>query len=118
MQHNSAQPAETARQPEADELADLNRRRSDILAKMAAMIKRNTPIEISNTACHVCGRRFSLRFEAEAKGRTENASVFRIHMACQHCRWNAVFYGYLHRDGRHGLHVRQLSADRFFAEHS
>lgn len=116
MQHNSAHPAEAARKPGADELADLSKRRGDILAKMAAMIKRNSPIEISNTTCHVCGRRFSLRFEMEAKGRTENASVFHIYMACHHCRWNAVFYGYLHKDGRYGLDVQQLSADLFFAE--
>ncbi len=116
MQDNSTPPAEAARQPGADELQDLQKRRADLLPKMAGMLKRNAPIEISNTACHVCGRRFSLRLEVEGKGRSEDAGVFRIHMACKHCQWNVVFYGYLHRDGRYGLDGRQRSADRFFDE--
>jgi hypothetical protein len=116
MSHNSPNPKQGARQPGAEKLDDLNNRRDDIVLKMSAMLRRNSTIEIANTVCHVCGRRFSLRFEVETKGRTENASVFRIRMQCQHCQWNAVFYGYLHKDGRYGLDVQQLSADRFFAE--
>ncbi len=117
MQHNASHPKEESRQPGVDELEELNNRRGDIPAKMSGMLRRNSTIEVANTACHVCGRRFSLRFEVEAKGRTENASVFRISMQCQHCQWNATFYGYIHKDGRYGLDVQQLSADRFFAEH-
>lgn len=117
MQHNSSDIKKAlTRQLDIGELDDLNNRRSDILPKMLGMIKRNATIEVNNTACHVCSGRFSMRFEVEAKGRTENASVFRINMECKHCQWNAVFYGYMHKDGRNGLDAQQLSADRFFTD--
>lgn len=118
MQHHSSDiKKELPRQPGIDELDDLNNRRSDILPKMSGMINRNATFEISNTACHVCGSRFSMHFKVEVKQHTEDANVFRFNMACQHCQWNVVFYGYLHKDGRNGLDARQVSADRFFADH-
>ncbi len=96
-------------------LHDLNNRRSDIHSKMAGMMKRSATIEINHTRCHLCGGRFSMRFEVEAKGRTETAGVFLINMSCSHCQWNAAFYGYLHQDGRYGLLSRHVSADHFFS---
>ena len=117
MQHHSSDIKKALpSQLGIEELDDLNSRRSDILPKMSGMIKRKATIEVNNTVCHVCGSRFSMRFEVEAKGRTEDASVFRINMECKHCQWNAVFYGYIHKDGRNGIDTQHLSADRFFAE--
>ncbi len=100
----------------AGALDDLDNRRSDIFPKMSGMIKRNISFEASNAACHICGGRFSMRFEVEAKGRSDQASVFRFTMACSHCSWNGAFYGYLHEDGRNGLTGQPLAADRFFAD--
>jgi glyceraldehyde 3-phosphate dehydrogenase len=88
-----------------------------VIPKLQGIIRRDNTLEASNAACHVCDRRFSMRFEIEAKGRSESASVFRITMACKHCHWNAVFYGYVHQDGRCGLYPGYLSADLFFSGH-
>lgn len=89
--------------------------RDDIIPKMLGMIKRDNTMEASNASCHACGRRFSMRFEIEAKGRSKDASVFRITMECKHCQWNAFFYGYVHKDGRHGLHPQYLPDTLFFS---
>ncbi len=95
----------------------LNNRRDDIRTKMTGMMTRSATLEINHTHCHLCGGRFSMRFEVEARGRTETAGVFLINMSCSHCQWDAAFYGYLHQDGRYGLFPRHVSADHFFSSH-
>lgn len=110
-------PDKPFRHLEIEALVSLDSCRDDIIPKLQGVIRRDNTLEASNAACHVCGRRFSMRFEIEAKGRSENASVFRITMECKHCRWNAVFYGYVHQDGRCGLDAGYLPADLFFGKH-
>jgi hypothetical protein len=110
-------PEEPFRHLEIEALVSLDSHRGDIIPKLQGIIRRDNTLEASNAACHVCDRRFSMRFEIEAKGRSESASVFRITMACKHCHWNAVFYGYVHQDGRCGLYPGYLSADLFFSGH-
>ena len=107
----------SARHLDREALSDLIKHRSDIFPKMSGMLKRNATIEISHTACHLCGRRFAMRCEVEAKGRTEQASVFLFNMVCEHCRWDAAFYGYIHKNGHYGLDSKHVSADQFFAAH-